>query len=481
MLPANGIRGAESSASILRPIHAFGEQALKLQNPIMVSLARAGWRERFAVGGLILLSGSAFLSTAGASIGLALISMAFVADFDRWRLLLSSSVTLATVAAAIFVMAHTLVFALQNPELSADLGEGMADWLKLLWFIPFGFCLGGNLRLFVAMLGLALAGLIIGMFRKLDWALLLSDPSAYLAVSDGFGFTDTAFALYSGTALIGLVTLGGRVLGATGSGRPWRTAALALAWLAALAVLAQGFIQSQSRGAWLAIGLTLAVILLERHRQSRAQGRGWSLRSKVGAGMAVLVIAGLVAVNSGQLSRGGSTAEGDPSAGIPDGAEAGVPGSSEGLHSQVLMLGLEKWRERPWLGWGADISRELIEEGDAERLPLTPGRTLRHLQNSYLEVLVQFGIVGLVLIALPIVGLMAGLRRACNERRVPGDLCLFLGGALLFTLIWSLFDYRVVHHDWRVFWVLLAGSVYSFVLKWPLGTAGRPLEDRSSR
>ena len=434
-----------------------------------------GWRDRFAFLGLVLFSLSSFLSTAGASIGLALLGLAFVAEFDRWRVLLSSPVTFASVVAVAFVVTHTLVFALLMPDSAAALAEGAADWLKLLWFVPFAFCLDGRVRRVLWALALALAGLLIGMAWRLDWAALLGDPAAYLGSRQGFGFPDIAFALYSGTALLGLVTLGGRVVGRAWFQARWRVALRFLGWLVAVGVLTQGFIQTQSRGAWLAMGLTLPLILFLKHRQFRARGATWSRWSKVSAGIAFLLVALLLAANGERLvQRLG--AEADQVQDIVSGSMTDVSGSSYGQRWHVLLFGLEKWSERPWLGWGADMSRELIRDSDREQLYIDAGRPLRHLHNTYLEALVQFGIIGLGLLALPILWLATGTARACRERRLPPDLCLFFGGALLFTLLWSLFDYRLAHHDWRVFWILLAGSAYSLILKWPAGDADRTAE-----
>jgi hypothetical protein len=33
------------------------------------------------------------------------------------------------------------------------------------------------------------------------------------------------------------------------------------------------------------------------------------------------------------------------------------------------------------------------------------------------------------------------------------------------VLVWNLFEYRVVKHDWTFFWILFAGTAYSFRLR----------------
>jgi len=47
---------------------------------------------------------------------------------------------------------------------------------------------------------------------------------------------------------------------------------------------------------------------------------------------------------------------------------------------------------------------------------------------------------------------------------LAADLYLFLLSAFVLLLLWSLFDYRVVHQDWRFYWLLPRGDRFSFSL-----------------
>ncbi|MCX8018579.1 MAG: hypothetical protein N2690_11875, partial [Rhodocyclaceae bacterium] len=90
------------------------------------------------------------------------------------------------------------------------------------------------------------------------------------------------------------------------------------------------------------------------------------------------------------------------------------------------------------------------------------GHWLPHLHNTYAEVLVQFGLAGLVLLAALIGALIQMALSARARGRLPPDLGRFYLAALICTLIWCLFNYRAVHVDWLFLWILLAGSLYGF-------------------
>jgi O-antigen ligase len=146
-----------------------------------------------------------------------------------------------------------------------------------------------------------------------------------------------------------------------------------------------------------------------------------------------------------------------------------LPRTSVGYRLDVQVFGLQRWLERPWLGWGAGASEYLISHSNNPRL-LHPSKGgsldwMDHLHNSYLETLASFGIVGTGLLAAAGGLLIRGLIQSYRAGRVPLDYFLFLLGGLLMTAVWSLFDFRLLHGEWRAYWLLLAGLAHSFALQ----------------
>ena len=87
-----------------------------------------------------------------------------------------------------------------------------------------------------------------------------------------------------------------------------------------------------------------------------------------------------------------------------------------------------------------------------------------HLHNSYLEILLRFGIIGALLLTVAALLLINAVVRAHRAGLIPRDYFLFLLGSFGLVAIWSLFDFRALHADWRAYWLLLAGAAYTFRL-----------------
>jgi O-antigen ligase len=143
-----------------------------------------------------------------------------------------------------------------------------------------------------------------------------------------------------------------------------------------------------------------------------------------------------------------------------------MPEVSADYRIHVMRFGLKKWMERPIFGWGPGATEYLISHSGlpALRHPYYKGGRvwMDHVHNTYLEVLVRFGIVGFSFFLLVVILLFKNLRNACQEGRLPADYALFLTGTLALMALWSLFDFRLLHTDWRSYWLLVGGMTYAF-------------------
>lgn len=333
---------------------------------------------------------------------------------------------------------------------------GVWEWLQLAAVLPFALALRGDAGLLRRLLALVLIGLLLGMPLRANWELLLADPRLWFAWREGFGFTAIAFGLYSGAALLGVILLRWPEASAGALGkRLW------LRWAVAL-LLAQGLLLTQSRGAWLGFVLALALGLWLRRRADRGAAARVRLprRAQVALVGVLVVVVGLNAL----LIAHRLTQEAGSAVALLEWQVDPHDRTSIGYRWRVQQLGLRLWSERPWLGWGAGTTTGLIA-AEAEALALIDqGHVLKHLHNSYLEILAQFGIVGLLLFAALVAALFQGLLAAWRARILPVDLAIALVCVLVLTLVWNLFDFRMMRQDWRGFWTLVAGSALSFAL-----------------
>ena len=439
------------------------------------------WGQRIGEAGLHLLCLCAFLAPAGAATGLGLLVLGFIlapprrsSDSPLQALPLPPAVAIA-VGLAAFVLVHTAWVVMGDPAAAPDLWRAAGAWLALLIFVPFGWFLAQGPTRIWRLLGLTLVGLIGGILWRLDWAALMANSEAYLGSRPGFGFPTIAFALYAGTAILGLVFLARRWW-APGPSRVWRVGL----WALALVLLVEGFLIAQSRGSWIAlvVALPLGGALAWRlgSQQTRTQAprhRGLLLAA------ALVAIGGLVIANGGLILERLS-AELDTLDTALEEAPGDRPRTSLELRLRAQVFGLTHWSQRPWLGWGAGSSNPLME-ADGDPGLREEGLILRHLHNAYLELLVQFGVLGALLAAALMASLILGVWQALGGGRCPPDLGVFLLAAFAFLLIWSLWSYRALHQDWRIYWVLLAGTALAVSLAPAWGSSLRLVGGEGSR
>lgn len=409
------------------------------------------WIERLRRLGLDVTALALFSAPAGVSVGLALMLLAFVLVLFRrpgWPV--SAGVLLA-VGFAVYAMVEGVFGSYPGGTYGMRL-EAAAQWAQLMLFVPVAYLLGGDQPRVLRLTGLALIGLVVGALWRLDWALLITDPGTFVQLRPGFGFPANVFALFSGTALIGLVILRQRCW-AVGGPRALR---LGLWWLVSLAV-AQGFLLTLSRGAWLALALTAAVGLVSALRRS-----GWRAPPR----FALVLAAGCVALlllysapMAERLAWEWDTVRGMIAGEIDYAADSPL---SQRWHAQ--RFGLAAWLQHPWLGWGPGASRALLAASDDPAVLLAGYGPMEHLHNTYLELLVQLGLLGLTLwLGLSLLLLRSVLKgRAAG--RIDADVARFLALSLLYLMLWNLFDFHAMHQPWRAFWMLLAGGALSLGL-----------------
>ena len=453
----------------------------------------SAWTDRVQGFGLYLTALSLFLAPAGVSAGLALIWLGFVLAFaTRRRLPVSAGVWLAVVF-AVYVLINAALTGHRGSDLSDRLVSAI-DWFQLCVFVPVAYALRGDQRRLMQLLVLALVGLLLGGLWRLDWALLLSDSAGFLSSRPGFGFPAIVFALFSGIALIGLFALRARWWGGVlwGLGGWW-----VLPWFVSAAMVLQGFVLTLSRGAWIALAGTIGVAVWMRwrgHFAGRSDGR-IALSSGDGADapavgdgvmrhrpalpwLGGLLLVGLLGLNAGSIiDRFG--AETDAVSAILSGDADGSAPSSVELRWHAQRFGLSLWLERPLLGWGPGSSEALIASSGQPELGVGSDQALDHLHNTYLELLVQLGLIGLLLWIGLFVALLSSIGQAWRARSLSADLARFLTLSIVYLALWDLFDFHALHQDWRGAWALLAGSALSVGLF--AGVDRRPADDRADQ
>ncbi|MFT4197326.1 MAG: O-antigen ligase family protein [Pseudoxanthomonas sp.] len=262
--------------------------------------------------------------------------------------------------------------------------------------------------------------------------------------------------------------------------------------LAAYACSFAALLFSQSRGAWLAFAATLPVAgagLWYGCRHGRA-AVPWLPLACVAA-LSLLVLAGASDIVARRLA-GAQELLFDTSAAVADTAAVGPPtrdvGSAVpaagpakpgpadvaesgegrvnneaiGVRVTLYRFGLQRWRERPWLGWGLGTTPRLIA---AAGLALD-GQRHAHLHNAYLDALVGLGLVGALLLGGFALLAVRELWLAWRSGVVaPPVAFALLAGSLLIVAVANGFDSLVWRYDYtRALLEILLGCCIAYGL-----------------
>jgi O-antigen ligase len=415
----------------------------------------SAWATTLGVAGLYLLAFSLRISTTAAYLGFILMSLMFFLHLrPYWSRISGDPMIAVLLGFSMFLIARTAWAIMELPETRGEQLTNAWEFLHLWAFTIVAWWLAGDSRRIHHILWLALASFFIGVAMRLEPA-TLADLLA--GGRTGFGLATIAFGLYSATAALGLIVFAPRLWGTTRK-RPWFIARAGL-WFLLLLLALQGLIVTQSRTTWIAMVLALLpVVVLLARRWSRAPHastltrRAWLL----GLGLALLTV---IAINFNTIQQR-LGAEADTLSAVTSLDYRNIPShrmSSMGVRFHLNELGIRKWLERPWFGWGPGSTRYLI--GNSENPNL---RIWKDLHNSYLEILVRFGLFGFGFFAAAAWLLIKGLYQAHRQQRIPLDTYLFLCGTLIILGLWNLTDFRMIHSDWLFYWLLTGGIAYNY-------------------
>lgn len=430
-------------------------------------------RTRLAAGLLILFAFSAWNLTGLANASLGLLVLLFLRDLpDHWTRLRRDPAFLLLVAGLGVTTLLAWRAAILLPEIAAAQWSAISSWTFPFLFVVTAWWLRGDERLIRAVLAAAGIGLVVGVLRKSDWSLI---DEILGGLRYHFGYAALGLGFLASVMLVGLVLFRRRITGLRLGRRPCPFLGWAL-WLAGLAFTIAVLVVTQSRGsalslALVAMGFALFQLLGGAGRHGRAGAR--PARALAGA-LFILMLMSLVLWSSRERiyddvkSLAPVTAQAPPSQGL------GYD-SSSAIRLNLYRLGLDLFAARPLLGWGPGTSateylvpQRVIPLSD---LHLAHAPKASHLHSVPIEILVRFGLTGLLL-GLWLLVLMGQSYRRLWAQSSDHALRLFLLSGGLLTLLFVLFDFRLIHLDLRFFFIVLFGILYSYRFA-DLGPAAR--------
>lgn len=333
-------------------------------------------------------------SVSGSYVGMALVLVGTTLVLPQfWRDIRHEPVFWLSAALVTYLFVRSMLAFTEFPQLIDAKNPSWTDLLQAmpLLAIPMGWWLYLRPRHIRYVLATGLAGIFVGIFYAGDWSQLLNwrmaDANTWRVAA---GYQPNFLGLMSAAALF---VVGSWLMLQTDSSRTHLRWLVGLPLLAVLAIL---FYSSQSRAAWL--GFLPALIALIGWVL-------WQVRSEVSLqrGLGVLLaIVGFLAVtvgvslwvDGGTIGLNRITSESSTAWLMLSGEfhAAASEADATGWRLGTWFSGLDAASSRPWFGWGPGAIEVIPDAGYTDR-------TLSHFHNLYLEILVGFGLVGLMLSA----------------------------------------------------------------------------------
>ncbi len=415
--------------------------------------------------GLYLFALAAFSQRALAVVGCLLMLFALWRErTDAWQVLRVSPLFWSTAALAVYTIARTGLAIAETPQHALLHSKDAARILYLCTFIAIAWALRGDHARILRLFSLAAIGFVAARLWHFDWQ--FDYPRPWWQMRLGLGLNSIPLGYYAGTLLLGLIMYAPRVV-ASARSKPGMAASLLLLTALAAASL-QWVIVSQSRAAWLAL---LPLLALAGLFTLRCAWRRGGLPGLALPGVPLLLLLTLAGLNTTTLIERlsqeqhtiGLLLERNLNA-ISSGDERGRD-HSIGARVNMLREGVQHWLEAPLLGKGPAATKLTLLASDDRILP-----KFNDYHNVAVDILVRYGMLGLLLFLLCVKYTLAGGWRAWRRGDLPADTGLFLACAMCLLLASSLSNVRLLNFDFRYWLFIISAPMTTFTL---LRSAGK--------
>ena len=446
-------------------------EGVSLQNHNTIG-GHAGLTRPDIIGGLGLSLFFLFfqLNATVSYIGLLLTLVVFAYQANLWKPLLKQDpAALGYLLIIFYILGYCLWAEFALPETAQDQRTALIILFHWLLFIPVGWQIFWQRKYINILLSILAIGLLIRILVNLNWADISNGLSAERT---GFGMAETVFAPIAGSIALGFLMLSPRMIDHQVDTAKWLSNLKFFVGMIGFLIILESLVLSQTRGVWLAAALVFPIALLIRYKKYLISRQFFTGKSII-ALIFLFACGGLFLyqnhetivkrINSEQIQSKPEvvlkTMEGQPV----------LMTTSVGYRRIIWAIGFHKWLERPFLGWGPGSTESLINQANnpvlSQSLTLKDGTKvtlhISHLHNLYLELLVRFGALGtLIFLALPVL-LIANVRKAQINGRVPWDYACFIYAGWVFLAIMVLFDFQLFKFAWRNYCVIWAGLTYA--------------------
>jgi O-antigen ligase len=230
----------------------------------------------------------------------------------------------------------------------------------------------------------------------------------------------------------------------------------------------QVFLISQSRGAMLGF-VALAVILVMVLIWKTIFDSHPSPKRKISVPailILLLLITSAVFIQKDNFTKR-FAAEGDVIQQLLSGDIDDLRITSISIRVQLWITGYNAWLEKPLFGWGTDGAQKVISQADLpQRI-----HELNHFHNTYIDILVRFGLIGFFILGSVIYMILYTLFIAYKNKKMSNQNFFLLGYGMLFFLLINITESHLIP-SWGWFMlILIGGSIYSYKFAEPNKTS----------
>ena len=415
------------------------------------------------------------LNTTVAYVGLLVVTLVFAFHAKTWMPVMQrDTVAFFFLSIIIYLVYYSTWSIVEFPETAEDQQKALFNWIHWLFFIPIAWEIFRHRKHIDSILLILAVGVLIRIITQIDW---LDIGKLFQGERTGFGMMPTVFSPIVGSIALGLLLLAPRMIVQKPTTAKWLVGLKFSVWLVCLVFFLESIVLSQTRGVWLGCALVFPLALIVRYKGSLANRVKISSHSL--AMLALLCgLAGLFVHENYQTIFNRVNSEQIRSQ--PEAIKKQIGGqeilmtTSVGYRKLFWEIGIRKWRERAFFGWGPGTTEALLKQ---EKNPLMSqpialledGSLLYlhtyHLHNLYLEFLVRFGLFGtLLFLALPLV-LLVNVRKAQAKGSIPWDYACFLFAGWGLMAIMAFFDFQLYKYAWRNYCLIWAALTYAVHLE----------------
>lgn len=260
-------------------------------------------------------------------------------------------------------------------------------------------------------------------------------------------------AIFYGTLMIGLLLFLPRMISAF---RYW----IVLPWALVFTLTLTGVAFTQTRAVWsglLIVLLTLPFLVLLLNREK--------LTKKFLVGLILLLLTSVSVLGLAFSPYGPERLQAEQNSieQILAGELDNLAYSSVGTRIHSWRAALELSSYHPVIGWGGNARGYTLAQ--TEWIPADKAERYQHLHNSYLELLVQYGVIGLAWYLLLLGWLTKATLSAWRNGSMPGDIALFFGAFVIFWIWVNVFESYLGFSISKLLMNLVFAGVLTFIWK----------------